>query len=177
MEYPAGRRWGWKKKLTARPPPDTVWDLIRDGNPEHVQNLILYLVFRHSFYFLCARSDRVCTKQVVWTPWLSFRGTYASVRDSYALSQMRVLFVGRRDPVWYLGERVRMQTVGAFSVPRPPPATMLSTRSIGESWRVHSRTGVPATELVIQGASYYQFIQDSLRLPEPGAVSCLLSLY
>ncbi|XP_056684203.1 uncharacterized protein [Spinacia oleracea] len=46
---------------------------------------------------------------------------------------------------------------------------MLSTRSIGESWRVHSRTGVPATELVIEGASYYQFIQDSLRLPEPGA--------
>ncbi|KNA17562.1 hypothetical protein SOVF_078820, partial [Spinacia oleracea] len=77
LEYPAGRRWGWKKKLTARPPPDTVWDLIRDGNPEHV----------------------------VWTPWLSFRGTYASVRDSYALGQMRVLFVGRRDPVWYLGER------------------------------------------------------------------------
>ncbi|XP_056692787.1 protein MAINTENANCE OF MERISTEMS-like [Spinacia oleracea] len=36
LEYPAGRRWGWKKKLTARPPPDTVWDLIRDGNPEHV---------------------------------------------------------------------------------------------------------------------------------------------
>ncbi|XP_056694102.1 protein MAINTENANCE OF MERISTEMS-like [Spinacia oleracea] len=141
LEYPAGRRWGWKKKLTVRPPPDTVWDLIRDGNPEHV----------------------------VWTPWLSFRGTYASVRDSYALSQMRVLFVGRRDPVWYLGERVRMQTVGAFLVPRPPPATMLSTRSIGESWRVHSRTGVPATELVIEGASYYQFIQDSLRLPEPGA--------
>ncbi|KNA17323.1 hypothetical protein SOVF_080950, partial [Spinacia oleracea] len=68
---------GLKKKLTARPPPDTVWDLIRDGNPEHV----------------------------VWTPWLSFRGTYASVRDSYTLSQMRVLFVGRRDPVWYLGER------------------------------------------------------------------------
>ncbi|XP_056692140.1 uncharacterized protein [Spinacia oleracea] len=89
--------------------------------------------------------------------------------DSYSLSQMRVLFVGRRDPVWYLGERVRMQTVGAFSVPRPPPATMLSTRSIGESWRVHSRTGVPATELVIEGASYHQFIQDSLRLPEPGA--------
>ncbi|XP_056691451.1 uncharacterized protein [Spinacia oleracea] len=82
---------------------------------------------------------------------------------------MRVLFVGRWDPVWYLGERVRMQTVGVFSVPRPPPATMLSTRSIGESWRVHSRTSVPATELVIEGASYYQFIQDSLRLPEPGA--------
>ena len=62
LEFPAGRRWGWKKKLTVRPPPDTVWDLIRDGNPEHVQNLILYLVFRHSFYFLCATSDRVCTK-------------------------------------------------------------------------------------------------------------------
>lgn len=116
-------------------------------------------------------------KQVVWTPWLSFRGTHASVRESYALSQMRVLFVGRQDPVWYLGERVRMQTVGAFSVPRPPPATMLSTRSIGESWRVHSRTGVPTTELVIEGASYYQFIQDSLRLPEPGAVSCPLFSY
>ncbi|KNA08523.1 hypothetical protein SOVF_161860, partial [Spinacia oleracea] len=68
----------------------------------------------------------------------------------------------------YLGERVRMQTVGAFWVLKPPPATMLSTHSIGESWRVYSRTGVPATELVIAGASYYQFIQDSLRLPEPG---------
>ena len=84
---------------------------------------------------------------------------------------MRVLFVGRRDPVWYLGERVRMQTVGVFSVPHPPPATMLATRSIGEAWRVHSRAGVPATELVIAGASYHQFILDSLRLPEPGAVS------
>ena len=50
LEFPAGRRWGWKKKLTVRPPPDTVWDLIRDGNPEHVQNLILYLIFRHSFH-------------------------------------------------------------------------------------------------------------------------------
>ncbi|KNA05844.1 hypothetical protein SOVF_186600, partial [Spinacia oleracea] len=74
---PAGCRWGWKKKLTVRPSPDIVWDLIRDGNPKHV----------------------------VWTLWLSFRGTHASVRESYALSQMRVLFVGRRDPVWYLGER------------------------------------------------------------------------
>ncbi|XP_056698025.1 uncharacterized protein [Spinacia oleracea] len=82
---------------------------------------------------------------------------------------MRVLFVGRRDPVWYLGERVRMQTVGVFSVPHPPPATMLATRSIGEAWRVHSRAGVPATELVIAGANYHQFILSSLRLPEPGA--------
>ncbi|KNA05794.1 hypothetical protein SOVF_187070, partial [Spinacia oleracea] len=30
-------------------------------------------------------------------------------------------------------------------------------------------TGVPATELVVEGASYYLFIQDSFRLPEPGA--------
>ncbi|XP_056688481.1 uncharacterized protein [Spinacia oleracea] len=36
LEFPAGRRWGWKKKLTVRPPPDTVWDLIRDGNPERL---------------------------------------------------------------------------------------------------------------------------------------------
>ncbi|XP_056688585.1 uncharacterized protein [Spinacia oleracea] len=44
LEFPAGRRWGWKKKLTVRPPPDTV---------------LVDLTLSHLFVFVGASFDTV----------------------------------------------------------------------------------------------------------------------
>lgn len=140
-------------------------------------NFINWTIFLHISYTLNTSYNSL---QVNWSPWGDDDNLLDYTKSSMSITTKRIMLCGPDRGVWYLGERVNVQSLrrSTFVVPKNPPTLMLLTDKFNPIPYHWATKGKPAMEFLhIESESQYQTFTAKFRLPNKVIILKVHSLH